>query len=98
MSVLRSELASLGIILALAAGCQKPASHPASVLRQRGYLWQRNWDAAVGAAATEAGRKLDGVVFLGAEIGWRQDRPDVIKANIPWEAFRWDDWEKFLNG
>lgn len=88
VSVLRSELACLGIILALAAGCQKPASHPTAALRQRGYLWQRNWDASVGAAAAEAGRRLDGVVFLGAEIGWRQDHPDVIKANIPWEAFR----------
>jgi hypothetical protein len=51
-------------------GCHQPGSKISSPLPQRGYLWQRNWTSAVIDSLTEADRRMDGVVILGAEIVW----------------------------
>ena len=33
-----------------------------------------------------------------AKGSWLKDFPGREPGELPWEAFRWDDWEKFLNG
>jgi len=57
-------------------------------LRQRGYIWQREWIPAVAESLGEAQRRLDGVVLLGAEINLARKPPDVFNASIDWEAVK----------
>jgi hypothetical protein len=61
---------------------------PAGPLRERGYLWQRNWTPAVAAGFLEAERRMDGVVVLGAEITWADGAAHTVRANIDWETLR----------
>ena len=74
------------ICLAL-VGCDAPqrATDP---LRQRAYLWQRDWTPAVVDAVVEIERRMDGVVILGAEILWNANGPEVREASIDWEALK----------
>ena len=37
-----------------------------------------------------------GLSYYLAKGDWLKDFPDRNPGEIPWEAFRWDDWEKFL--
>lgn len=69
----------------LLAGCDAPprASGP---IRQRAYLWQRDWTPRVVDAVGEIERRMDGVVILGAEILWDANGPEVRAASIDWEA------------
>src|SRR5438477_1708887 len=55
------------------------------------YLWQRDWTAAVNDAVLEAQKRMDGVVVLGAEIGWTGKKPEVVRANINWETLKTRD-------
>src|SRR4051794_9479989 len=55
-------------------------------LKQRGYLWQREWIPAVVDALGEADRRMDGVVILGAEINLAGKKPEIARATIDWEA------------
>ncbi len=80
-------LPALAALLLLAACHRQPAA-VSGPITQRGYLWQRDWTPAVGDAASEADRRLDGLVLLGAEIVWENGKPRVIAANIPWAAVR----------
>ena len=57
-------------------------------LPQRGYLWQRDWTPAVNEALAEAQRRLQGLVLLGAEIEWVENRPTLVRATIDWEAVK----------
>jgi len=57
-------------------------------LPQRGYLWQRDWTGAVNDAVFEAQKRMDGVVVLGAEIGWAGKKPEVVRANINWKTLK----------
>ena len=57
-------------------------------MRQRGYIWQREWTRGVADSLGEAGRRMDGVVLLGAEINFAGKRPDIVKASIDWEAVK----------
>ena len=78
-------LTSIGFVLAL-VGCQR-VHEPGLVsgpLPQRGYLWQRDWTPAVNAALAQASDVLDGVIILGAEIDWHEDRPQITYATIDW--------------
>src|SRR4030088_3025355 len=68
------------------AGCHGPK--PVTALRQRGYLWQRDWTPAVADAVVEADRHMDGVVVLGTEIQWTAGKPDPIRASISWETIK----------
>lgn len=68
------------------AGCNRSALKVSGPLRQRGYLWQREWTPAVIDSLDEAARRMDGVVILGAEINFVGKKPEIIKASIDWEA------------
>ena len=70
---------------AVPVGCRRVASS-APPLLQRGYLWQREWNAAVTEAMAEADQRLDGIVVLGGEIVWEQKSAKFIRASIHWEA------------
>ena len=72
----------------LFAACNRTAPTVSGPLPQRGYLWQRDWTAAVNDAVLEAQKRMDGVVVLGAEIGWAGKKPEVVRANINWETLK----------
>jgi hypothetical protein len=57
-------------------------------LKQRGYLWQREWTLAVVDALGEADRRMDGVVILGAEINLAGNKPEIARATIDWDAVK----------
>src|SRR5205814_8776642 len=48
----------------LFAACNRTAPTVSGPLPQRGYLWQRDWTAAVNDAVLEAQKRMDGVVVL----------------------------------
>jgi len=75
------------LILALGAGCHQSAPQ-AGPLRERGYLWQRDWNPAVAAGFLEAERRMDGVVVLGSEISWADGASQTVRATIEWEDLR----------
>ncbi|MEI8342035.1 MAG: hypothetical protein WCH43_10945, partial [Verrucomicrobiota bacterium] len=83
-----SERTAIALLLLLLTGCHRAPAGATAMLPQRGYLWQRDWTPAVAAAVTEAESKLDGIVILGAEIHWTGKNPQIIRANIPWEALK----------
>ena len=68
------------------AGCNRSELKVSGPLRQRGYLWQREWTPAVIDSLDEAARRMDGVVILGAEINFVGKKPEIIKTSIDWEA------------
>ena len=72
----------------LFAACNRTAPTVSGPLPQRGYLWQRDWTGAVNDAVFEAQKRMDGVVVLGAEIGWAGKKPEVVRANINWETLK----------
>jgi hypothetical protein len=78
---------AVALIMMLAAGCHR-APMEGGPLRERGYLWQRNWTPAVTAGFLEAERRMDGVVVLGAEIAWANGAARTVRANIDWAALR----------
>ena len=65
-------------------GCHQSITTVSGPIPQRGYLWQRAWNPAVMAAVREAGKHLDGMVIIGAEILWNGSTPETIRANIDW--------------
>ena len=81
-----ATLVCLVIAAVLFASCRPQSSETA--LLQRGYLWQRDWTQAVAAAATDADRRMDGVVILGAEIQWYAGRPSPIRVNLSWQTLK----------
>ena len=85
---LRGQAPVVALVALLTAGCHRATSGATDPLLQRGYLWQREWTPAVVAAITDAENKMDGVVILGAEIHWTGKTPQIIRANIPWEALK----------
>jgi hypothetical protein len=70
------------------AACDRSDLKISGPLRQRGYIWQREWTPAVVDSLGEALKRMDGVVLLGAEITLTGKRPDVVKASIDWEAVK----------
>jgi hypothetical protein len=79
---------ALVICAVLFAACNRTAPRVSSPLPQRGYLWQRDWTGAVNDAVLEAQKRMDGVVVLGAEIGWAGKKPEAVRANINWEMLK----------
>jgi hypothetical protein len=75
------------LLAALCAGCHRPGPQ-AGPLRERGYLWQRDWTPAVAAGFREAERRMDGVVVLGAEVTWTGGGARTARANIDWNVLR----------
>src|SRR5206468_1580890 len=67
-------------------GCDRSDLKVSGPLRQRGYIWQREWTPAVADSLGEAGRRMDGVVLLGAEINFAGKGPEIVKASIDWKA------------
>ena len=81
-------LACTLIAISLAA-CHRAPPTASGQMPQRGYLWQRDWTPAVADAASEADRRMDGLVLLGAEILWDAGgKPRVIAADVPWAAVK----------
>jgi uncharacterized protein DUF3142 len=70
----------------LLAGCDRAPTNSTEPLRQRGYVWQRDWTSGVAESVAEAERRLDGVVLLGAEVDTKV--PSAIRANIDWEKLK----------
>lgn len=70
------------------AGCDRTEQTISGPLKQRGYLWQREWTPAVVDALGEADRRMDGVVILGAEINLAGNKPEIAKATIDWDAVK----------
>jgi len=72
----------------ISAGCRRP-SVETGPLPELGYLWQRDWTpAVVVAGCRKAEKKMDGVVVLGAEVGWSGGEAHVARATIVWEELR----------
>src|ERR1700694_341483 len=67
-------------------GCDRATSTSKEPLRQRGYVWQRNWTGAVVEAVAETETRMDGVVILGAEIDAKA--LSTIKSSIDWEKLK----------
>ena len=78
----------LTIGLLVFAGCNRPEQKISGALKQRGYVWQREWTPGVIDAVAEAERRMDGVVLLGAEISLAGKKPEIVKASIDWEAVK----------
>src|SRR5260221_2962260 len=88
--VRRLALALIPIALALwgLVGCHRSLTTVIGPLPKRGYLWQRAWSPAVMAAAQEAGKHMDGMVVIGAEILWNGSTPETVRANIDWPTLK----------
>lgn len=76
------------VALLVFAGCNRPEQKISGPLKQRGYVWQREWTQAVIDALGEAERRMDGVVLLGAEINLAGKKPEIIKTSIDWEVVK----------
>ena len=89
MTSITSPLTRLTCIAAIAfAGCNRAEQPISGPLKQRGYLWQREWTPAVVDALGEADRRMDGVVILGAEINLAGNKPEIARATIDWDAVK----------
>jgi hypothetical protein len=82
------KLAVRAVLCLALAGCSRATPGSQEPLRQRGYLWQRDWTNAVAESVAEADRRLDGTVLLGAEIVWTGKTPSAIKASIDWDKLK----------
>ena len=78
------SLACIAPVLFVLLGCHRSTDTVSGPLPQRGYLWQRGWNPAVIAAVQEAGKRMDGIVIIGAEIVWNGSKPETIRSNIDW--------------
>ena len=74
-------------VLSLLASCGGPAQSTAP-LPQWAYVWQREWTPAVAATIRQAAPKLGGFVVLGAEIGWKDGKPRVLRPPVDWAVLR----------
>ena len=88
--VRRLALALIWIAFGLSGlpGCHRSLTTVTGPLPQRGYLWQRAWTPAVMAAAQEAGKRMDGMIIIGAEILWHGSAPVASRANIDWPTLK----------
>jgi uncharacterized protein DUF3142 len=86
LPILRFFSRPLFLSILLLAGCHHGT--PVTGLRQRGYLWQRDWTSAVADAVIEADRYMDGLVVLGTEIQWTSGKPDPVRATISWQTMK----------
>jgi hypothetical protein len=88
--VRRLALALIPIALGLwgLLGCHRSLTTATGPLTQRGYLWQRAWSPAVMVAVQEAGKHMDGIVIIGAEILWNGSTPETIRANLDWPTLK----------
>ncbi|HTD14378.1 MAG TPA: DUF3142 domain-containing protein [Chthoniobacterales bacterium] len=69
-------------------GCHRSPPTVSGPISQRGYLWQRAWNPPVMTAVREAGKRMDGVIVIGAEIVWNDSSPRTIQANIDWPTLK----------
>ena len=89
MTSVTAPLARLACITAIAfAACDRTEQSISGPLKQRGYLWQREWTPAVLEALGETDRRMDGVVILGTEINLAGKNPEIDKATIDWDAVK----------
>lgn len=72
----------------LSTACKPAPATSFGELPQRGYLWQQSWTPAVAAALATAGKHLQGLILLGAEIEWVAGQPRVVRANFAWDQVK----------
>jgi len=70
------------------SGCDRTPREARGPLPQSGYVWQRDWTPVVVESVTEAQRRMDGIVVLGAEIVWVEKKPEAIKSTIDWPTLK----------
>lgn len=68
--------------------CNRVEQKASGPLKQRGYVWQREWTPAVVEALGDTERRMDGVVLLGAEIKFSGKKPEIAKTSIDWGAVK----------
>jgi hypothetical protein len=78
----------LFIALIALADCYRTEQTISGPLKQRGYVWQREWTPAVIDAIGEAEPRMGGVVLLGAEVNLGRKKPEIVKAPIDWDAVK----------
>ena len=61
---------------------------PSPRLRQEAYVWQRRWTPALRQALQDHAGALDGLVVLFSDIGFRDRRPRVVRAELDGEWLR----------
>lgn len=77
-----------GICLLLLLAFHPDTSPRHAPLRQRAYIWQREWTPEVSAAVRQAGPHLDGFIVLAAEVAWKDGAPKVLRPAVDWVALR----------
>ena len=80
--------AAAAVMAIVLAGCRHPAATSSGPLKQRGYLWQREWTPAVVQGIREARRRMNGVVVLGAEMQFAGAETRMHEATIQWPELR----------
>ena len=83
-----ARLLAIFTLIAVGNACHPTAPHGSAPLLQRAYLWQREWNPSIRPALVEAHRRLDGVVFLGAEVKIAGGKVSVIRPKIDWAAVK----------
>jgi hypothetical protein len=78
----------LGAAVIVLTACSRADVKVSGPLRQRGYVWQREWTPAVIDALAGADRKMDGVILLGAEINFAAKKPEIARASVDWAAVK----------
>lgn len=73
---------------ALVSGCDRTVRETRAPLPQSGYVWQRDWTPVVVESVSEAQRRMDGIVVLGAEIVWAGKKPEAIKSSLNWQTLK----------
>lgn len=58
------------------------------LLRQDVYVWQRSWNDGVKASVQSHGHEFSSLVALGAQVWWKQGRPQVARVAIDWDSVR----------
>lgn len=68
----------------LGGGAGTNAASPPLV--QQAYVWQRAWNDSVQQAVRDHGGAFDRLVALGAEVSWKERRPQVTRMPIRFSA------------
>jgi hypothetical protein len=71
-------LLALGVLAGGCDGVGERGPRGSGRLEQDVYVWQRDWGPAVVGAVTGHAGNFRRTVILGAEIGWRPDRPPKV--------------------
>ena len=85
--VFARRIAWIGVAGAgLLSGCDdaRPAKGTPQPLRQRAYVWQRDWNESVCAAVAEHGGEFSGLAVLGAQVSWELGDVKFVRPPVDW--------------